>query len=64
MLFIAACVDKSHSLDVRKKDRPAHLSYLNGLGGRAKIAGAPLGSDRLTSIGVKPWHRGAGQCLE
>ncbi len=61
MLFIAACADKPHSHDVRKENRPAHLSYLNGLGGRAKIAGAPLGLDRQTSIGVKPWRRGVGQ---
>ncbi len=51
MLLIAACADKPHSLDVRKENRPA---YLNGLGGRAKIAGTPLGLDRQTSIGVKP----------
>jgi hypothetical protein len=61
MLFIAACADGSHSPDVRRKSRPAHLSYLNGLGGRAKIAEAPLGLDRQTSVGVKPWRRGVGQ---
>ena len=61
MLFIAACADKPQSLNVRKENRPAYLSYLKGLGGRAKIAGAPLGLDRQTSIGVKPWRRGVGQ---
>ncbi len=61
MLFIAACADKPHGLDVRKENRSAHLSYLNGVGGRAKIAGPPLGLDRQTSVGVKPWRRGVGQ---
>lgn len=61
MLFIAACAHKPQSLNVRNENRPAYLSYVNGLGGRAKIAGAPLGLDRQTSIGVKPWRRGAGQ---
>jgi uncharacterized protein len=64
MLFIAACADKPHSLDARKENRPAHLCYLNGLGGRAKIAGAPLGLDRQTSIDVKPWRRGVNQSRE
>ena len=27
MLFIAACAKKPHSLDVRKENRPAHLSF-------------------------------------
>jgi hypothetical protein len=58
MLFVAACADIPHILDVRRKNRPVYLSYLSGLGGRAKIAGAPLGLDRQTSIGVKPWRRG------
>jgi hypothetical protein len=61
MLFTAACADKPHGVDVRKENRPAPLSYLNGLGGRAKIAEAPLGLDRQTSVCVKPWRRGVGQ---
>ncbi len=61
MLFIAARADKPRNLNVRKENRSAHLSYPNSLGRRAKIAGAPLGLDRQTSIGVKPLRRGVGQ---
>ena len=28
MLFIATCVDKPHSVDKRKENRPAHLAGL------------------------------------
>ncbi len=51
MLFAATCVDRPHSVDKRKENRPAHLAYLNGLGSRVKIGGALLGSDRQTPIG-------------
>ena len=51
MLFIATCVDKPNSLDVRKQHRPAHLAYLNGLGSRVKIGGALLDSDNETPVG-------------
>ena len=61
MLFIAACAMKPRSLDVRKENRLAYLSDLNGTGGRAKIAGAPLGLDCQTSIGAKPRRLGVGQ---
>ncbi len=58
MLFIVACADKPHSLDGLKEDRPA---YPNSLGRRAKIAGAPVGLDRQTPIGVKRRRRGVGR---
>jgi uncharacterized protein len=51
MLFIATCVDKPHSLDKRKENRPAHLAYLNALGARVKSGGALLGPDHQTPVG-------------
>lgn len=48
MLFIATCVDKPHSFDKRKENRPAHLEYLKGLGARVKIGGALLRPDHQT----------------
>ena len=51
MLFVATCVDKPHSLDKRKENRPAHLAYLNGLGARVKLGGALLGPDHQTPMG-------------
>jgi uncharacterized protein YciI len=51
MLFVATCIDKPRSVDKRKENRPAHLAYLNGLGGRVKIGGALLGPDHQTPAG-------------
>jgi uncharacterized protein len=51
MLFIAACVDKSHSLDKREENRAAHLAYLNGLGAGVKTGGAFSGPDRQIPVG-------------
>ena len=51
MLFIATCVDRPHSEDKRKENRPAHLAYLNRLGARVKIGGAVLGPDHQTPVG-------------
>lgn len=51
MLFIATCLDKAHSLETRLENRPAHLAYLNGLGGRVKIGGAILAPDHQTPLG-------------
>ena len=51
MPFVATRVDKPHSVDKRKENRPAHLAYLNGLGSRVKIGGALLGPDRQTPVG-------------
>ena len=51
MLFIATCVDKPQSLDMRLANRPAHLAYLDGLGSRVKIGGAILADDLKTPVG-------------
>lgn len=51
MFFVATCIDKPDHLQTRLDARPQHLAYLNGLGGRLKIAGALLGSDNQTPIG-------------
>ena len=51
MLFIATCVDKTHSVEKRKGNRPAHLAYLNGLGARVKTVVALLGPDHQTPVG-------------
>ena len=39
MLFIAACADKPHSLDVRKENCPAYLSYLKASAGERRSPG-------------------------
>ncbi len=51
MLFVATCVDKPHSADKRKENRPAHVSCLNGLGARLKIGGALPAAAHRTPIG-------------
>jgi uncharacterized protein len=51
MLFVATCIDKPGSADIRTENRPAHLAYLNGLGSRVKIGGALLAADCRTPIG-------------
>ncbi len=50
MLFVATCVDKPHSADKRKENRPAHVSCLNGLGARLKIGGALPAAAHRTPI--------------
>ena len=51
MLFIATCLDKPQNLETRLANRPAHLAYLNGLGGKIKVGGAILAEDHQTPIG-------------
>ena len=50
-LYALISTDKSDSLDLRMKERPGHIDYLNGLGDRLKAAGpftdeagSPIGS--------------------
>jgi uncharacterized protein YciI len=50
-LYVLICTDKPNSLDLRMKERPGHIDYLNGLGDRLKAAGpftdeagSPIGS--------------------
>ena len=51
MLFALICTDKPNSLDLRMKQRPAHLDYLNGFGDRLKAAG-PFTDDAGSPIGT------------
>ena len=51
MLFIATCVDKPHSLDLRLANRPTHLDYIKGLGAKLRAAGAMLAEDLQTPMG-------------
>ena len=51
MLYALICTDKSNSVDLRLKERPGHIEYLNGLGDALKAAGpftdeagSPIGS--------------------
>ena len=51
MLYALICTDKPNSLDLRMKERPVHVDYLNGLGNALKAAGpftdeagSPIGS--------------------
>src|SRR5947207_15401495 len=51
MLYALICTDKPNSLDLRQKERPGHIDYLNGLGNALKAAGpftdeagSPIGS--------------------
>ena len=51
MLYALICTDKSNSVDLRMKERPGHIDYLNGLGDALKAAGpftdeagSPIGS--------------------
>ena len=45
MLFVATCTDKPDHLPVRLETRPAHLAYLEGLGGKVRAGGALLTPD-------------------
>ena len=51
MMFVATCVDKPHSLEIRLANRPTHLDYLKQLGAKVKAAGAMLGEDLQTPVG-------------
>ena len=39
MLFALICTDKPNTLELRQQSRPAHLKFLEGLGGSLKAAG-------------------------
>jgi uncharacterized protein YciI len=39
MLYALICTDRPRSLDLRQKERPGHIDYLNGLGNALKAAG-------------------------
>lgn len=45
MLFIAICLDKPESLELRLSTRPAHLAWLAGLGDKVRLGGAMLTPD-------------------
>lgn len=45
MLFAAVSLDKPGSLELRMSTRPAHVAWLEGLGGALKLAGPFLGAD-------------------
>ena len=45
MLFALICTDKPGHLQVRMDTRPAHMSFLDGLGDALKAAGPFLGED-------------------
>jgi uncharacterized protein YciI len=51
MLFVVTCTDKPDSNALRLENRPAHLTYLNGLGSKVKAGGALLSADRQTVMG-------------
>jgi uncharacterized protein YciI len=51
MLYALICTDKPNSADLRLKERPGHIDYLNALGNALKAAGpftdeagSPIGS--------------------
>ncbi|MCB8837732.1 YciI-like protein [Aurantimonas sp. VKM B-3413] len=45
MLFAILCNDKPGSLQLRMDTRPEHLTHLNGLGDRLKLAGPFLNAE-------------------
>ena len=51
MLFIATCVDKPQSLEMRLANRPAHLAWLAALGAKVKIGGAILDDGLQAPVG-------------
>jgi uncharacterized protein len=50
MLFALLCTDKPESLDLRLKERPGHVAYLDSLGDRLAFAG-PFTDDAGSPIG-------------
>jgi uncharacterized protein len=51
MMFVAICVDRPHSLEVRLANRSTHLDFHKTLGAKVKAAGAMLGEDLQTPVG-------------
>jgi uncharacterized protein YciI len=51
MLYAFICTDKPNSVDLRMKERPGHIAYLNGLGDRLKAAG-PFTDEAGSPIGM------------
>jgi uncharacterized protein len=51
MLYAIICTDKPNSVEVRKANRPQHLDYLRGLGGKVVLAGPFTAEDGQTMIG-------------
>jgi uncharacterized protein YciI len=51
MLYALICTDKANSLDLRQKERPGHIDYLNGLGSALKAAG-PFTDEAGSPIGT------------
>jgi uncharacterized protein len=45
MLFALICTDKPNSIDLRMQVRPAHLAFLDKLGGSLKAAGPFVDDD-------------------
>jgi uncharacterized protein YciI len=51
MHFVAICLDKPNSLDLRLANRAAHLDYLRQYSKTIKVCGPLLGDDSETMIG-------------
>jgi uncharacterized protein YciI len=51
MLYALICTDRPNAIDLRMKERPAHIDYLNGLGDRLKAAG-PFTDEAGSPIGT------------
>jgi len=51
MLFVAYCVDKENSVDLRMGTRPAHVDFLKTKGTALKIAGPTTADDGETPNG-------------
>ena len=51
MLYALIFTDKPNSLDLRQKERPGHIDYLNGLGNALKAAG-PFTDEAGSPIGT------------
>jgi uncharacterized protein len=51
MLYALIFTDKANSLDLRQKERPGHIDYLNGLGSALKAAG-PFTDEAGSPIGT------------
>ena len=51
MLYALIFTDKANSLDLRQKERPGHIDYLNGLGNALKAAG-PFTDEAGSPIGT------------
>ena len=51
MHFVAICLDKPNSLDLRLANRAAHLDYLRKHASTIRTCGPPLDDDGETMIG-------------